>query len=368
MQNEQLYRLIARKLSKETTLSELQELHEYLKNSPSDQYAIEIIASYWDSKQSSGDISDDQTNEHFKHILAMADAKLPDVQLEVDGPIFNQAKITADTKIFWLKSIAIAASLLILIGLSWWMINLTKRSPDQSLVQQSEAIAQKGNRSKLTLPDGSVVLLNSDTKLKYPLEFSDSIREVYLDGEAYFDIKKEPGRPFIVHTSGMQIKVLGTTFNVKAYPADKVIETSLIHGSIEVTVMDRPNEKIILSPNEKLIIKNNKLSDLADPEKINPIKPAIAINQLIPDPRDSSISETQWVENRLVFRNESLAEVATRMERWYNVTIKIRDEELKATLLSGTFTNETIEMALDALAYTKSFRYVKNGDLVKIFK
>jgi ferric-dicitrate binding protein FerR (iron transport regulator) len=252
---------------------------------------------------------------------------------------------------------AAAAILFALFSTAWFATRHSEKPIGRTAGIQHQFSAKRGMRSRMILPDGSTVLLNSDSKLSYPQAFSDTLREVFLDGEAFFDVTKQPKRPFIVHTSGMRIKVLGTAFNVKAYADEKTIETSLIRGSIEVSVSYRPNEKIILSPNEKLVIRSHELPEVISSQNTILVKPEIAINQLKPDPLDSTIAETQWTENRLVFRNESLADIARRMERWYNVTIQIKNEELKDALFSGTFTSETIDEALHALTYSKGLHY-----------
>lgn len=369
MRNDRIYELISRKLSGEVTGEELQELHEYFQKNPDDQYFDELITSYWNSPHENQK-DDTDSDEHFNHILQMADEapRMTDPQTE-DELIQFENSIRLRKKRSLIQGFAIAASFIAIIFLSWWFTSLKKDDATaQTLSRQSEIVANKGTRSRIILPDSSIVFLNADTKLNYPRQFNKNKREVYLDGEAFFNVKRDPTRPFIVHTSGIQVKVLGTTFNVKAYSADKSIETSLITGSIEVTVNKRPNEKITLSPNAKLVIKNLELVETSVEKKEEHVSPDFAINPLKHDPKDNTIAETQWIENRLVFRDETFEEVARMMERWYNVIIEIEDEALKSTLLSGTFENETIEQALDALKYMKGFSYSTSGEKIQIYR
>ena len=123
---------------------------------------------------------------------------------------------------------------------------------------KSEISTRYGSRTKLLLPDSTQVWLNSGSKLSYNKTYGNGTREVTLSGEAYFDVVKNPAHPFIIHTVNIDIKVLGTAFNVKSFPGEKNTETSLIRGSIEVTFKNRPSEKIILKPNEKLITANEE--------------------------------------------------------------------------------------------------------------
>jgi transmembrane sensor len=128
-----------------------------------------------------------------------------------------------------------------------------------------EKYTERKTLSKMILADGSSVTLNADSRLKYPASFDGPTREVYLTGEAFFDIQKDPDHPFIIHTDKMIIRVLGTSFNVKSYPGDASMETTLLQGSVEVTFPDRPADKIILRPSDKLVIRNTPATaDSAD--------------------------------------------------------------------------------------------------------
>ena len=371
MKNDRLYELISRKLAGEATLEEIDELQEYFKKNPHDQYFNELITSYWNSQHDESEQNEANSDEHFNHILQLADGSQT---AEIGSNEANTYLIEFENnfrisrKKIWIRRIMIAASFLTIVFLSAWFLFADSKKSNFNPAKLRELVANKGTRSRVVLPDSSVVFLNADTKLNYSLQFNNNIREVYLDGEAFFEVTKDPSKPFIVHTSGMEVKVVGTSFNVKAYSDDKLIETSLLTGSIEVSVKNRPNEKIILSPNEKLIIKNYNSSVSTNTEKEISVKPEIAINQLKPDARDSAFVETQWVEDKLVFRDKTFEEVATMMERWYNITIQINNDELKITLLNGTFKDETIEQALDALKFTKNFQYIKNDEIIKIFK
>lgn len=371
MENDRLYELISRKLAGEATPEEIEELREYFRKNPHDQYFNELITSYWNSQLDKSEQDDADSDEHFNHILQMAD----DSQTgEIGSHEANTYLIEFENnfgisrKKIWIRRITIAASFLTIVLLSLWFLFGDNKESNSSPAKLRELVAGKGTRSRVVLPDNSIVFLNADTKLNYPPQFNNNVRDVYLDGEAFFEVTKDPNKPFIVHTSGMEVKVVGTSFNVKAYSADKLIETSLLTGSIEVSVKNRPNEKIILSPNEKLVIKNYIPIVSANAEKEISVKPEIAINQLKPDATDSAFIETQWVEDKLVFRDKTFEEVATMMERWYDITIEINNDELKHTLLNGTFQNETIEQALDALKFIKSFQYQKTDEIIKIYK
>src|SRR5690606_31670859 len=117
-----------------------------------------------------------------------------------------------------------------------------------------EIVAERGVRKQLVLPDGTKVWLNADSRLVYDGLLEGDTREVRLEGEAYFDVTRNVNRPFIITTDKISIRVLGTTFNVKAYPDDARTEATLISGEIELSVNDRPREKILMQPNEKVAV------------------------------------------------------------------------------------------------------------------
>src|SRR4030095_9403678 len=143
-----------------------------------------------------------------------------------------------------------------------------EKTPEVVASEAMSSVATKnGNRTKIVLPDGSQVWLNAGSNLDYNnLNFNKDVREVSLNGEAYFDVAKNAGKPFIIHTKKMDIKVLGTTFNVRSYSDEKITEAALIKGSIEVTLKDRKDQKIILKPNEKIIIPNEEPKNEKKPE------------------------------------------------------------------------------------------------------
>ena len=253
-----------------------------------------------------------------------------------------------------------------LIGFFVFRGVITPQSNPPETASLNEITTRMGSRSKVQLPDGSIVWLNAGSKLVYDKNYGQQQREVTLLGEAFFDVKKHASKPFIIHASNINIKVLGTAFNVKAYPDDKKIETSLIRGSIEVTINNRPDNKIILSPNEKLIVENETAAKLQS--KQGPAQPAIAFQKLHYNAIDSTIAETAWVADRLTVREETFGELAIKMERWYDVQIEIRNESLPNKVLSVSFENETVDQALEALKELFQFRYEKTGNNIIIHR
>src|SRR4030095_13197274 len=263
--------------------------------------------------------------------------------------------------------ITVGAIVVIVIG---FLVLDRKISPPQKVSVNARPVSvmstKSGSPSKIQLPDGSNVWLNASSELTYDKDFGKNLREVSLTGEAFFDVVRDPEHPFIIHTKVIDVKVLGTQFNVKAYPEDSYTEASLIRGSLEVTVNNRPNEKHFLKPNQKVSVPNNidRLSG-----KIGKTKPLIVTTEPLTYYHVDStiIIETSWVDNKLVFQeNETFSEVALKMERRYGIHIIFSDEEVGDQRIYGSFTNEHISQALDALKEVFKFNYKRNGNEIII--
>lgn len=372
MSQEKFWVLLSKKLSGEAGAEELKQLESLILAHPEWQYAIQNLEDLWKNSLQKDSLQEEDA--FMLHLHRMTELNIPfeDEPAEIPAiPVFKARK----KRWYWAAAAAIvivAAGNLFVFGKFLW--NHDKSAESLAGKEVNEISTRPGSKSKIQLPDGSVVMLNSGSKLIYNKDYGIDNREVTLVGEGFFDVKKNKEKPFIINTANINIKVLGTVFNVKAYPEDKKTETSLIRGSIEVTIKNRPNDKIILSPSEKLVVENGLVPDkkvrqkndgelVAAPAGLNTL---MAINKLKYSPVDSSVAETLWIENKLVFRDESFEELAMRMQRWYDVSISITDEKLAEKRLTGIFERETIEQALEALKISIPFHYEKNGSKIII--
>jgi len=226
-----------------------------------------------------------------------------------------------------------------------------------------KVVSAYGVRTRVVLPDSSTVWLNAGSSLSYPVVFNKKRRDVELTGEGYFDIEKDEGCPFYVRLDNMYVKVLGTTFNVKMYPDEDRIEATLLTGA--VSLIEKKGNKEIpvikMQPDQHLVYdkKDNQLSvetmapgdgqnagDLSGLENV-PLKEAKALMN----------KHTSWIGGKLIFRNDPMDEVVRRLERWYNVSIKITDEEIKQYNYTATFTDETLEQVLKLLTLSAPIKY-----------
>ncbi len=365
MSQEKFWILLPKKLSGEASEEELKELESLIAENPAWQYAIQNLSDLW--KQKSTDDHMQAEDAYMLHLHRMTEMNIPfgDSFPELPTPVSR----TRIRKWYW----AAAALIVITTGILGFG-KLFTRGNGKTIAQNevNEISTRKGSKSEIKLPDGSVVWLNAGSKLTYTKEYGQVIREVSLTGEGYFDVVKMKDKPFIIHTSNINIKVLGTVFNVKAYPEDKQTETSLIRGSIEVTINNRPSDKIILSPNEKLVVQNELfLKTEAKKNNLKYTPPTVSVNKLEYNLEDSAIVETQWVANKLVFDDLSFGEIVVMMERWYNVDIELHDKVLDQTRMTGNFEKESIDQALEALKLSVPlipFRYEQEGNKIIIHR
>jgi len=267
-------------------------------------------------------------------------------------------------------SLIVSSFIIIITTAGWFLLNNKPTTAINKKTEQDPIVANNGSRSRSLLPDGTTVWLNAGSKLHYENDFNGTTREVRLEGEAFFDVVKQADRPFIVHTSGIDIRVLGTAFNVKSYPEDKTVETTLYRGQVQVSRQEDITKKPIqLKPNEKLILPKQaakeevKLSE----EKTALVKKAPAsfiLTHIDSTKKESERFETAWLYSRLEFRGDNFEELAKKLERWYNVTIVFKDEKVKVLNFNGSFEKETVEQAFKYLKTAIPFNYkIENHEI-----
>ena len=361
MSQEKFWVLLSKKLSREASEEELTELEALIVEHPEWQYAIQNLGDLW-NHESAKDTGQEE-DAYLLHLHRMKELDIPFDELPAAPPVRGFANRTR--KWYWM-----AATLLIIVAVAGFML-LGKGSNEQkNTITENEISTRRGSRTRVQLPDGSVVMLNAGSKLTYNKDFGKVQREVTLTGEGFFDVQKMKGKPFIIHTARLDIKVLGTLFNVKAYPEDSQTETSLVHGRVEVTMPDRPNNKIILSDNEKLLVYNNKngVARVNQPDRgSDKHLPLVAVSKLTYQQDDTVAVETSWAFNKLSFKDELFSDVARKMERWYDVTFDFDNIEKQNLVVYGSFTTETLQEALEALVFSFGFRYKIEGKKVTIY-
>ncbi|TKG95766.1 FecR family protein [Puteibacter caeruleilacunae] len=244
----------------------------------------------------------------------------------------NSRKLALTRKLYrWYSA---AAAIIIIPLLIAGAISVSKLNSAQKLLAEKASTvvleSPKGSRMKFQMPDGSEVVLNGGSTLHYDIPFVNN-RNVKLQGEAYFDVHHDKKHPFVVSTTKMDIKVLGTSFNVNAYPDDKLAEVVLVQGKVECIIgkqeiMMHPNERVTLSGTSQ-IIKSNVNVD----------------------------KYTAWKKGTLIFKGDSMNEVAKKISRWYDVEVKV--VELNDYSFRATFQNDSLEEVFRLLQMSSPIEY-----------
>ena len=242
----------------------------------------------------------------------------------------------------YLVALAVAASVILLISLSSLFI-INKNQVFRTAF--TENIAPRGQKSHVILPDGSHVYLNSGSMLRYDNHFGRRYRELHLTGEAYFEVARIEKLPFIITTDDVEVKVLGTRFNVMAYPEDEIIETIVAEGSVTVTEVHNQSS-VLLGANQKATFhKNTQFLLLTD---VNP---------------DPYIS---WKNNLLTFDNENFADVIRKLERWFDVSIHVEGTDSIRDRFTLTIKSESLREVLELISLTTSIEYSIQANQVTI--
>jgi ferric-dicitrate binding protein FerR (iron transport regulator) len=257
-----------------------------------------------------------------------------------------------------------AASVLVLAGsAAVWFVQHKKTIQTEDIADKkpNQYTTQPGSKSKLELPDGTQVWLNGNSKLTFGNgPFGPVSREVYLSGEAFFDVAKNEKVPFIIHTGVIDITVLGTAFNVKAYPGEKNIETALVRGLIQITTHNDPDRKIILKPNEKLIIPTDTAT--AGTRITQAMSPSVYSITALNQGRSGILPDTIWMQRKLEFDDEPFSELAPKMEAWFDIRIRFGSESIRNKRFSGVIEKETLEETLKDLRLSSPFTYTLKGN------
>jgi transmembrane sensor len=235
----------------------------------------------------------------------------------------------------------IAAVLFIPLAIYFFYDRANLNSSEFSQESYSEIICPPGTRTAFFLPDGSKGYLNNGSSIVFPSKFIGDNREVKLQGEAFFDVKTNPDKPFVVKGKHIDVTAYGTSFNIMSYQEENKIEVTLIEGKVEVTkiINGKINKLGVLNPGQKM--------------SYNPSNSGI-------DVFCADIDKTlAWIDRKLVFDDDCLDEMVRKFSRWYNVDIIIRDNELRDYTYVGSFQNETLDEVLKVLSLTAPIDFIE---------
>lgn len=214
-------------------------------------------------------------------------------------------------------------------------------------IRNNHLVIPKGKTYQLLLADGTRIWLNSETELTYPTQFTGDTREITLIGEAYFEVAKNKEKPFIVHANGMDVNVLGTSFNVSCYTSDNIFSTTLIEGS--VSVKTGKNKEETITPSEQFIYNKKKAQT--------------AIQTV------NTEFYTSWINGEYIFKDTALEEIVKKLQRWYDFSVNYEDESLKNNRYSLIVDRNTdIDHLLEVISYTSDIKLERTNNIINIKK
>lgn len=347
--------LIAGFLKDELTVDQIKELTVWVNQNPDHKRYFDECREIWITAKALDKTSVYNSGKAYKNFLN---------------------RIDEDTTVFlfprrqWLSLARIAAVFVFAFLLGGLIFS---RLGDKMALENkfSEIVVPRGSKADFTLPDGTHVTLNAGSRLRYENNYGQDNRVVELEGEGYFKVFKDKSRPFIVNTSYMSVEALGTEFNVKAYPADKVIETTLVEGSVKIAGFNiQGTNEIILKPNQKLTFFKNGSENREQDENTAPEEEMKAIPRKM-EPLRQLVKENvkvepfvSWKENRWIIEKEDLSKFATDLERRFDIQIFFESERLKSFRFTGTLLDEPLEQVLKVVSITAPINYRIDGKKV----
>lgn len=354
--------LLGKKLSREATADELAEIERLLEAWQVTPHQLKMIEDFW---QKNPEADKRSIEERWEKIVGKLNEYREETHIEAPeiGPVKG--------KVFTMRRMLAAASVAALVVFTgWWLWDKGEKTGIEVAEVQtgdSVVVASNGIRKMVLLPDSTTVHLNSGSRLRYNKNFGHGNREVWLSGEAFFEVTKNAAHPFLVNTNRMMVKVLGTVFNVKAYDTREDIETTVVEGKVEVSLKGNEEKKVILLPSEKISLKNNQL--VKDGDEVRPKVAGISyeVKTVVPDIKETGMpEEAAWVKEKVVFTDEPFEMVALKMERWYDVHIYFETEKMKTILMTGDFDKVDIQQALKILQMMVNFKYEIKGKEIYI--
>jgi transmembrane sensor len=313
---------------------ELEEVNYFLSRPESGKIIQEVLDEEWATFETPK-LDEKELDNYRKRFLAERNEKL------------NPKKVRPLWRKQWLKY---AAIFLLATGFGFYSI-LRNHNSQTNKVVFWESKNPNGQRSVVTLPDSTIVYLGAGSKIKFPESFTGSTREIALEGEAFFQVKKDHKHPFIIHTGSIQTKVLGTSFKIEAFKG-QLFTVSVATGKVRV-------DQNITLPTKHL----NSLAVLIPGQKVtyNAITDKASVSSV-------SIDDLQqWKMGNLIFDKERMDEVAAILERYYDVRIQISSKEINAYRINTFFkANESVDKVLRILSATANFNYNIQGKQITI--
>lgn len=364
--------LIDRYVGDKCNRNEENKLFELLSDSENESAFKEVITSYLERL---GDSGEENHLIDFEYLYSKLDIRIKEKQIRESEKqlLINKERNRRNLRLaMGLISMAAVSLIAFFIGTLFQSNKYETLSVPVSSMEYYEFRAPIGSKSEIRLSDGTEVILNAGSTLRYQIDYNLYNRDLVLKGEAYFKVSKNQKLPFIVSTDDLIIKATGTEFNVKAYSEEGTTEATLIEGEVEISEKGsmEKNQTIILKPNQKAIYLNesDKLS-LEEVRKTEPlaIKPdKFPSEKLLVSPSTDIEQAIAWVNNELIIKSEDLETLCIKLQRKYDVKFIFKDEQAKQFRFNGTLLDETFEQVMEAIRLTAPIDYSVEGKTVML--
>lgn len=340
--------VLARHLAGECSPSEARAVESWMEADPTRRQMMDELERIWDASadapSSAADTMDlDSEWNRLSDAMDAADARAPETSRVASSRAdrsprrHRQHRSEEGGRSLQHVLYAVLAGL-VMVGAVWLALNVWE-SP-LSDAGYREVVTERGERANVHLVDGTSVTLNVDSRLRTPRSFGDTERVVHLEGEAYFDVATDSTRSFIVHAEDAVINVHGTAFNVRSYPEDRHIQVAVVEGAVSLRSQN------MKTPDADVRLESRQVGRLAKQTAHVTTQPVDSVGPLI-----------GWMDDRLVFENETLPEVATRLGRWYNLQVEIADPALDSLRLTASLKSRSVKNVLDVIAASLDIQY-----------
>ncbi len=331
MEKDDIWSQITRKIAGEGTADDAESVDQWLKKKPENKQVYDRLAEVWSGREFSPD-NNSLWDSVWRRIVVYDNRSKP---------------------LFYTTTLFKVAAIVTFILLSNFLVYTYKVDSGQAKIAFQEIVVPRGNRMKIVLPDSTTIWLNNETKLRYASNFNAQNREVELSGEAYFDVHHDTKNPFTVKIGDQHIRVLGTKFSVNAYPEDRIIEASLISGSVIFETDKKINgeSEFRLKPGNSLLYDKN--------------------NNSITTQKIQSSFYQYWENGVYVFTDEKFENLSVKIKRIFNVELVFQDDFLKHKTYTGTINiNDNIFTFMEAIRRTSAepieYKFSKNKIFIKI--
>ncbi len=338
--NEELW---VKVLLKEATVQEQRELQDWLKNHPSYQALFEELIQIVSQT--------DQAKYNTVAALVKFRARIQTAEEESaqrtsQEQDIHSAEVPLKNRFFSASFLWVAASLLILAGAGWMVYTNRYLHPvTDSPITWKEVFTGKGERKRVTLPDGTQVWLSATSRLRYPVTFQENKREVYMDGELFFDVHRNEQKPFIIQTNMLTVQVLGTSFQVRSFAGQPSSAVTVASGKVAVRAGNKP--LATLTANQLLVFTKK--------------------NQHVALSMTQTANEETWKDGHLLFNKMTFGDIAQELERYYDVEINFANLSLKKCVFKASFKPMPLENVLNIMKQTVSFQYTYHPKSKKVW-